>query len=434
METNLYKKISGSYTVKGIFITIMALFLLIPGVMIQELIRDRQQTKNEAVKKIDSKWSYAQTIGPPILSIPFKQTSVNSSGESVVHTKTLNITAESIDIQAKLFPEERYYGIYKTILYKSSIIISGSFSPVDKGIIQDGELMWSDAFIKMGVSDLRGFSEEIDLKVNNNSYRVNAGGYTDMLLNEVLIAELNNLPFGEKIDFRCAIELKGSRSINFLPTGRTTNVTVSGEWGDPGFIGNYTPEYSVGDGAFEAKWEILRFNRNIPEKWVNNEFTAFGDLSFGVDLIDPVDIYQLNMRSAKYAILFIVLTFVLFFFVEVFTRKAIHPAQYLLVGIALIIFYTLLLSFSETLGFGLAYLISALATTILISVYGRMIFKNTRSSLILAVLLSVLYAGLYVILQLKESALMVGSIGLFVIMGIIMYLSTKADWYSEKES
>lgn len=433
MEKKQKVKFSRSYTFKGLIIAVMTLFLIIPSAMIQGLISERQGTRNEAVRKIDAKWSYAQTIGGPVLSVPFTQTVSDKDKEPVEIEKTLNITPEILNVDTKLFPEERYYGIYKTILYKSVIEISGEFAAVSGDIIPGSVPDWSRAFIKLGVSDMRGISENISFRLNGRSYEVEMGGYSDPLINEALVVALANLELNEKLEFKCILELKGSGSINFLPIGRTTTVAVSGAWTAPGFVGNYTPEYTLDDSGFGAAWQVLRFNRNIPDMWVNNEINTSRDISFGVSLIDTVDVYQQNMRSAKYALMFIVLTFVLFFFVEVFTGKRIHPIQYLLVGVALILFYTLLLSISEPLGFGWAYLISSVATIALITGYASSIFRKGKPTIIMAVLLALLYSFLYIILQLEDVALLAGSIGLFVILGIIMYFSRKINWYGEEK-
>ena len=220
----------------------------------------------------------------------------------------------------------------------------------------------------------------------------------------------------------------------FRSLGKNTSVQVKGEWRAPGFIGNFSPEYTLDENGFDAKWNILHFNRNIPDTWSDDNIKNLEQTSFGVNLVDTVDHYQQNMRSAKYALMFIALTFVVFFFVEVLTKKRIHPIQYLLVGIALILFYSLLLSISEQLNFAIAYLIASFATITMITVYVHSIFKNKTQTGILATILGILYLFLYVILQLEDVALLIGSIGLFIILGIIMYFSRKINFYKQEEN
>ena len=236
-----------------------------------------------------------------------------------------------------------------------------------------------------------------------------------------------------KNEFNFKLTLNGSEEINFIPVGKTTGINVSGKWAAPSFIGNFSPQSTIENGSFAAKWHVLHFNRNIPEAWNDDTNTYFDDASFGVRLVEAVDHYQQNMRSAKYALMFIALTFVVFFFVELLTKKKIHLVQYLLVGIALILFYSLLLSISEQIGFALAYLIASLATIGLITTYSYSIFKNTMQTGILTVILCLLYTFLFVILQLEDIALLIGSIGMFIILGIIMFVSGKINWNRQEE-
>lgn len=433
MEMKSKTKAGVAYTLKGLIVAAMTLMLLIPGCMVQSVIKERMRTRDEAVSKIDAKWSYAQTVSGPILSIPFTTIHrVNEkTGEVVLTENVFNVTPSTLEIRTKLYPEERYYGIYKTIVYKSVIEITGEFAPLDSETMPDGNFNPEKTYLRIGLSDLRGISDNIRFEMNGRSYGMDAAGYSDPLMGEILIINTGELPRAEALTFNCTLELKGSASINFLPLGRTTTVTVAGEWPDPGFAGNYSPEYTLSEEGFEAVWQVLRFNRNVPDTWINDNIRSDRDLSFGVNLVDRVDLYQQNMRSTKYALMFIALTFVVFFFVEIFTKRRIHPIQYLLVGVALILFYSLLLSISEPLGFGWAYLISSGATIGLITAYASSIFKQSRPTLLLAFILSLLYGFLYVILQLEDVALLAGSVGLFVILGIVMYFSRRISWYGD---
>lgn len=430
MENKALEKITKSVTLKGILIAIMSLLLLIPGAMLQELIRERQHTRDSAVKTIDAKWSYEQTVSGPVLVIPYSQIE-EIDGKRVIVENTFNITPETLNINAELFPEERHYGIYKTILYRSNLLLEGKFAPLNTVPLPEGSIHWERAHLNMGLSDLRGISDEIEFLVGEEPVMMRSSGRSNSLMSEILKTNSVSVDLDRELNFICRLELKGSEGINFLPMGRNTKVHVAGLWADPGFVGNYTPEYTIADGGFEADWNILHYNRTIPDTWVN-EIERYGyAVSFGVSLVDTVDIYQQNMRSVKYSFMFIVLTFVVFFFVEIISRKRIHPVQYLLVGIALIIFYALLLSLSESIGFALAYLISGVATIALITIYASGIFKNGKQTVALALILILLYAFLYVILQLEQAALLAGSIGLFIILGAVMFFSKRVNWYSD---
>jgi inner membrane protein len=229
----------------------------------------------------------------------------------------------------------------------------------------------------------------------------------------------------QTLSFDCAMRLNGSSSLNFVPLGRSTEVTVNGQWPSPSFIGSFSPESEIDSRQFSATWNVLSFNREIPAMWSHGATTNLGNTSFGVNLIRTVDHYQQNMRSAKYALMFIALTFTVFFFVEIFTKKPIQFFQYVLVGIALILFYSLLLSLSEQVGFGWAYLIASAATILMTTVYFNSLIRQVAATLILGGIMITLYTFLYVILQIQDFAMLFGSVFLFVILGVIMFVSNK---------
>ncbi len=438
METTIKKagKINQSITFKALVIGFLTIILLIPGIMIQDLIRERQDRSVETIEKINAKWSDAQTIYGPVLTIPYTTTHVDVNNKTVFQQHTISITPENLNIDTQLFPEERYYGIYKTILYKSEIDLSGNFDKINYQKTDNSTIHWDQAYLTIGVSDLRGITENISFTLDNKQYPVEAAGNYDRLMGKILVVSLNNadtLLTGQPLNFNCKVKLNGSSNINFIPIGKTSKVHVAGTWKSPGFIGNFSPEHTITENGFDASWSVLRFNRSIPETWIDNQVETFEDASFGVNLIDPVNHYQQNMRSAKYAFMFIALTFVVFFFVEILTKKRIHPIQYLLVGIALILFYSLLLSISEQINFGIAYLVASIATIGLITAYTHSIFKNKVQTGGLAAMLCMLYIFLYVVLQLEDIALLLGSVGLFIILGIIMFFSRKINWYRQEE-
>ncbi|MFA5044862.1 MAG: cell envelope integrity protein CreD [Paludibacter sp.] len=439
METIIKRaeKFSQSITVKAIIIGFLTLILLIPGSMIQNLIQEREQRSNETIEKINSKWSNAQTITGPVLSVPYVYSYSDEKNVTKTERHILNITPEVLDMNAKVLPEERHIGIYKSILYKSELQISGKFGKIDTQKLTYSSILWNEATIRIGITDLRGVTNNIDFVLDGLHFNAEAGGSRQDAIGQGLVITPNHAELfiaDKELSFNCTLHLNGSSNLNFIPMGKTTKVEMNGAWQAPGFTGSFSPTHSMTEKGFKANWQILHFNRSIPETWIDNQVDNFNDTKFGVDLVDTVDHYQQNMRSAKYALMFIALTFVVFFFVEVLTKKKIHPIQYLLVGIALILFYSLLLSISEQLNFGLAYLIASVATIGLISLYAHSIFKNRTQTGMLATILSVLYIFLYVVLQLEDVALLFGSIGLFIILGIIMYFSKRINWYKQDET
>ena len=219
----------------------------------------------------------------------------------------------------------------------------------------------------------------------------------------------------------------------FVPAGKVTTVKAASSWPDPSFAGSYLPDLrTVKDSGFSADWKVLYLNRNYPQQWKNDVHEMDGS-AFGVNLILPVDVYQQTTRSVKYSILIILLTFTAFFLIEWVYRRSIHSLQYVLVGLALCLFYTLLLSFSEYIGFNKAYLTAALATIVLIAWYVRSILRSGKMSLFIGALLTLLYGFIFTLIQLQDYALLMGSIGLFITLGVVMYFSRKIKWTEEEK-
>ena len=229
--------------------------------------------------------------------------------------------------------------------------------------------------------------------------------------------------------FNFNVKLKGSEYINFVPVGKVTDIELSSDWNNPSFDGPFLPDSrEIDDDGFTAHWNVLHLNRNYPQAWIGAQHKV-KDSAFGVNLLIPVDSYQKSERSIKYAILFIGLTFLVFFFIEIINKKRVHPIQYILVGLALCLFYTLLLSISEHTSFNIAYGISTLLTIGLISTYTKTVLKSNALTGLMGGILIILYLFIFIIIQLQDYALLMGSIGLFIILGLVMYFSRKIDWY-----
>ena len=452
------RKFTQSPTFKGITIVLLILFLLIPGTMIQNLIKERQERSRETISKINDKWSRSQTLCAPILIIPYTTIKFDKDNKSYNEEHTLYITPKELKINASLMPEERHYGIFKTILYKSEIYIKGNFSNLTNLKIDNSGLHFEKAQIVIGITDLRGVTQNTDFKIGAKAlettvgvvklFSVSENTASDDVANYVsgdsysnnvnisgktLVVNLKDIELTDSLNFNCTMKINGSSAISFIPIGQHTSVTVNGQWKSPSFIGSFSPESTIDKKQFKATWNILSFNRDIPEMWSDANVADLGSNSFGVNLIETIDHYQQNMRSAKYALMFIALTFIVFFFVEIFTKKPIQFFQYVLVGISLILFYSLLLSLSEQIGFAYAYLVASAATILMITVYFYSLIKQKSTTLILAGIMIILYAFLYIILQIEDFALLFGSIFLFIILGVIMYVSNKIKSGKEED-
>jgi inner membrane protein len=426
------EKFSRSISVKIAIIGFLILLLLIPGAMIQELIRERQITRDSVVQEVSDKWGRSQTISGPILALPYFEIQKNGEEENKV-SKTFYVLPEALEITGQMNPEIRYRGIYKVIVYQSDIHLSGSIKLPDfskYGILSE-QIYWEKASLLTGISDLRGIQNEILLKLDNLTYAVESGIEYPGIASSGVTSKFHLDPVAGSYPFSMDLSLNGSENLYFIPAGKTTNVTIQSPWTSPSFTGSFLPDHhEISKSGFKANWNVLDLNRNFPQFWDNQTFNLF-DSFFGVNLLFAVDEYQKSMRSAKYAFMFIALTFLIFLFAEIINKKRIHWVQYLLVGFALLLFYTLLLSFSEQVGFNLAYVISSAAIVGLITVYSQSMFKSFKLSAITFSLLVILYAFLFVILQMEDYSLLLGSIGLFIILGIVMYLSKRINWYGQ---
>ena len=430
LKNNIYLKLGAI-----VFITLV---LLIPTSMIRSLITEREATQNEAIKEVSSKWAEQQTISGPFVSIPYyryvKEVSSKDSAEKIVQVKDyLHILPSQLNISGNINPEKRYRGIYEIVVYNSKLEISGTFNKFDLAAldIQPKDIFFDKAEFVVGIDDLRGIEEQINLSWNNQSISFNPGVSSDDVVKSGINAVVKMDPKDSSTyQFKLSLNLKGSQLLYFTPVGKVTDINLSSDWPNPSFNGAFLPDKrEISEKGFKANWNILHLNRNFPQIWTGSQHTI-SKSSFGIDLILPVDNYQKSYRSIRYAILFIGFTFLVFFFIEVLNKVFIHPVQYILVGVALIVFYTLLLSFSEHMKYNLAFIISALSTLLLIAGYVKAILKSSQLSLLISGILTVLYTFIFVIIQLQDYALLIGSIGIFIILGLVMYFSRKIDWYN----
>jgi inner membrane protein len=429
-------KNSYSLTIKILLIGALVIILLIPSFMIQFLIHERKQRNDEAKSEISSTWGAIQTLSGPVISVPVKKTKIINR-ETITEYSYAHILPDELKVEGEVIPEKRHRSIYEVVVYTTNLSFSGYFNTSEfiNWQLDEGQLLWDKAVISAGIPDMRGIKENIEIIWDSTKYLFNPGVPSSDIFNSGVSTEidLSNIS-NQKIEFSFELSLNGSEELNFIPIGKNTVVDIKSPWPDPSFQGAFLPdEHNITQKDFTAHWKVLHLNRNFPQKWVGQNYYV-ESAKFGVSLIVPVDHYQKSTRSAKYAIMVIVLTFMVFFFVEVYNKNKIHPMQYLLVGLALIIFYTLLLSISEHFGFNVAYFIAAIATISLVTAYSHSIFKKISLTRIAGLILIVLYGFIFVILQLQDYALLMGSIGLFLVMAVIMYLSRKINWYNYNEN
>ncbi len=419
-----------SVTFKLIIIGLLILIMLIPGAMIRNLISEREQTQVDVISEIGSKWGYGQTVNGPVLSIPYYHY-IEQDDKQYREIRFAHFLPGELVVDADITPEIRYRGIYKTVVYNTVLKISGSFDfpDTDKLKIERSSVLMDDALLQVGITDMRGIQQVLPFEWNQQELEVEPGIPTGDISGSGFHVKIS-LEERDRFDFQFELNLNGSDHLYFVPVGKSTNIRMKSSWRHPRFDGAFLPDKrDISDDGFEASWNVLHLNRNYPQSWKGSAYHT-EESAFGCFLILPVDQYQKTMRSAKYAIMFIALTFMIFFFVEILNRRRIHPVQYLLVGLSISIFYVLLLSLGEQIGFNLSYLISGVAIVGLITAYAASIFRHLKLTMILGICLVLLYVFLFILIQLQDYALLLGSIGLFVAMGLIMYTSRNVDWYS----
>ncbi len=430
LKNNIYFKVSA--------IVIIVLLLLIPTAMIKSLIYERESTQAEAITEVSSKWGEEQVLSGPFISIPYfryiKEISPSDSTEKVIQIKEyLHILPTQLNISGSINPEKRNRNIYEIVVYNSKIDISGYFDKIDFAAfdIKQQNILLDKAEFTLGINDLRGIEEQVELLWNNNTVLFNPGVSSNDIVGSGINASITINPLDSlKYNFNLSLNLKGSQYLYFTPVGKITDINISSPWNNPSFNGAFLPDNrEITDSGFTANWNVLHLNRNYPQGWTGSRH-SISESSFGIDLLLPVDNYQKSYRAIRYAILFIGFTFLVFFFIEVLNKIFIHPIQYILVGMALVVFYTLLLSISEYLKFNLAFIVSAISTLLLISGYVKAILKSTKLTLLITSILTILYSFIFVIIQLQDYALLIGSIGIFIILGLVMYFSRKIDWYN----
>jgi len=448
---------------KAFFIIILMLLLWIPLLFIDNLVNERQHLQRNVINDIAQSTSKEQLITGPVLVLPYRKIEREwqtlSDGKQIQKEREvggrLYFLPETFDYHGNFATEQLKRGIYQARLYKNKGILSGRFKlPAQFGIREDfDDYQFGTAFLSIAISDIRGIQNGIEAYI----------GETDQA-QEVLLfkpsskeegmgsgihAPLDYLQVSEQaqsFNFVIKLDLQGTSRFRISPIGRTTNVTLQSDWPHPSFFGDFLPvKRQVSENGFNAHWQTNFFATNMEERLFQHlrkpEYgcskyssepcdNGYSGQSFGVNFIEPVDQYRKTDRAIKYGLLFIGLTFAVFFLFEVLKRLPVHPMQYTMVGFALALFYLLLLSLSEHIGFLLAYLTSAAASVLLISIYVSGVLRSIKRGAALSGLLIALYGLLYGLLGAEDYALLMGSILVFGLLAVVMLLTRKLDWYN----
>jgi inner membrane protein len=421
-------KVRQSPTIRLMLIGILILILLIPSSMIQGLIYERQTNHDGAVNEISDKWGRDQTITGPILAVPYTETRIGEQGKTYTVKTYAYYLPDNLQVTGDMSSEKKHRGIYEAVLYTTKLKVKGDFSAGFMNVMPalPSTANLAEAKILVGITDVRGIRNKVAMQWNGTTLNAQPG-VVDEILNSGINFPLNNLNYDTGGSFEFDLELAGSQSLYFTPVGKNNMINIASNWPDPSFDGAFLPtNRSVDAKGFKADWKVLELNRNIVHHW-NGENEKLRDSDFGVKMKIAADQYQKTHRSVKYCVLFISLTFIFFFIIELKARISVHPVQYLLIGLAISIFYLLLLSLSEWMEFNTSYFISAAAVTTLISLFSISVLGNKLYSAMTAVIQVLLYLFLFTTLQLEDLSLLIGSIGLFLTLAILMYFSRRLN-------
>lgn len=415
---------------------LLVLLLQIPILLIYNVTSERQTRQQEAIREVTSKWGKEQSLAGPRIVIPYLEHRSERTAEGELSTRTEVIyghfLAEGLTISGKAETHLRYRGIFEVPVYRLALELRGTFAEPDfsEWGVRPEDIFWDRAHLSVNISDARAIQNSAVLSWNGESLPFQPGSGESSGNLPGIHASLRDRLKGTAFDFRFPLELNGSGAVFFAPFGKQTTVDLESNWPHPSFQGNWLPaERTVTDRGFEATWSIPFLGRSYPQRWTS--LTAPSSVSpsrFGLTLATPVDPYRMVDRSVKYAILFLALTFIALWLYEVLSGLRIHTLQYLLLGAGMCLFYLLVLSLSEHLGFGPAYLLASASTVVLLVSYSLSVLGKPRGAALMAVILGLLYGYLYILLRNQDYALLVGSVGLFLALAVTMYLTRRLDW------
>ena len=453
---------------KIVFLFIFVLVLLIPLKLIGDLIDDRGRLYNQTITNIGNEWGKSQKIIAPVITISYKDTRINNK-ESVSNvSNTKAVTVVPVERKFAILPDElnatiemkdevRQRGIYNATVYNANMKLTGYFSSKDfpdkdvQGCVSIG-LTDTKALIKINKFKIGDMEQDLEAMSGTMAVPLITNGISGQLG-----PEHNSIMDKEKIPFEIDIDFRGSRDISILPLGKKNHFEIKSNWKSPSFLGVLPTERTIDDNGFFAKWEVSNLIRNYPQiiDIDNDRFSDFyqdglvyneydetttyfdnndeGSAVVKVALFDSVTSYTQIYRACKYGILFIGMSLVVVFIFEVVSKKAAHYVQYGVVGFSLVIFYLLLLSLSEHIGFEWSYLISSLAIVIPNSMYITSMTSNKKFGIGMFIFLSGIYAILFSILRMEQYALLTGSLLILAVLYAVMYLTKKADIFQSLE-
>jgi inner membrane protein len=432
---------------KAIVVGFLIVALLIPLSQVESLVRERVGMRHTVAQKVAESWGGIQTTAGVLLAIPVETTRVvieqTAAGRETQRTEVernvLYVLPDTLKVDANADLTTRTVGLYDTPVYTARVQIAGEFVNRDFAALlpekQGREVKWGEARLLILNSESRALRAVDDLVVAGASAQVAADGYAGSAGISTAVP-MQALRERTSIPFRLTLTLAGSSQLNFLPLARKADIALKSSWPHPGFEGAPAPLNPViGNDGFTARWSVLEINRSFGQSWYDSQVrpgepveSSFARSTVGVTFYEPVDVYQRSYRAVHYAVLLIAITFLTFFLWEHLSGSAIHGMQYLMVGLALALFYLLLLALSEHMKFDLAYAVSAGALVALITVYLTGVLRRLGLALGAGGGLATLYSMLYFILRSEDYSLLMGSLLLFGVLAILMIATRRIDW------
>ncbi|HEY1463343.1 MAG TPA: cell envelope integrity protein CreD [Terriglobales bacterium] len=431
---------SRSMGIKLIVVCFLALLMAIPATLVDNVVQDRTSRAAEVAQEISTYVGGKQTFLGPTLAIPYSIPPISKEYSTQYGVYFVFPAKASADFHVAT--EERRRSLFKVPVFQADSKFDASFdlasvpSSAPAGAIFD----WSRAEIVVGVSDARGALADATITADGKTFTLGPSAISqnmsfggDQNLKLVLLgANVGDIAKPNKqFNVASALRFSGAQRIAVLAYGKTTNLTMQGDWASPGFDGGFLPVHrTVAHDGFKAEWSIPFIARGVRSEGSSEAVTGLDATALGVSFIEVADPYQSVNRAVKYMPLFVGLVFLSYFVFEVTTKKRLHPAQYILVGIAQIIFYLLLLSLAERIGFDFGFLIAGLATVALLSANAGWIFASRKQGWRAFSVFSLLYVLIYMLLRLEDNSLLVGAIASFLAVAAVMYFTRKIDWYS----
>lgn len=434
------------FILKVISIFFLAMLMAWAVMYINSIISSRSYLQNNVKESIARSSAGAQTVLGPLLVIAYTEEYTTKTVEDKVEKitrmrddNTMLVLPQSLTLDGGFITQNKKLGIYEARMYQLNGQIKGNFEIPDKIQPQhkDGVITIKSAKLSFGISDTRGFTSKPVLNWDNRAVEFKQGSDVNAI-GAGIHAELGDLAnaLGKNIPFDFELGLRGMENFAFSPVADINTINLRSNWPHPHFNGDFLPDSStqkVSKDGFVANWNISSIASNNQTELFNRLTASDSNTTvlktLDVGFIEPVNIYSLADRATKYGLLFIGLTFAGFFMVEVIKRLSIHPAQYTLVGLAMALFYLLLISFAEHIGFAYAYLLASVACVSLLGYYLSYVLKSKTSGITFAALLTLLYGALYGILQSEDNALLMGSVLVFILLALTMIITRNINWY-----